>query len=341
MSTPELSVIIPAYRRVDTLRCTLPVLACAINRVHAEIIIVDDGSPEPLEPQLADYSTLPIRWLRQENQGAVVAKQNGFLQARGTHIQFLDSDDLVHPEKFQREIATLRDHDADLVYSDEGAAPLTADFAGDLPDHCRRFCAATDDPVELFLRVQPCPHNILFRRTYLDRHLRNPIIPPHRAFGSIGEVWIYFNLLPQEARIIHVPGHLAVMGESETERLTNHWERLGFASSLLMLEFLRRRPTTPQADRAARQLAAVAFHSWRRLPHGAPEDLQQRLLEVWRTGGQLRREELGGRGFQALAAILGPVTAGRILRRFQRPPYERIRTISDEEIARLAAVSIP
>src|SRR5690606_26465230 len=57
-----------------------------------EVIIVDDGSPIPLDPEL-DRSR--VRILRHErNLGAAAARNSGVAMARAGWIAFLDSDDV-------------------------------------------------------------------------------------------------------------------------------------------------------------------------------------------------------------------------------------------------------
>jgi glycosyltransferase involved in cell wall biosynthesis len=99
-NVPLFSIIIPAYGRA-------PLLAEAIESVanqtvrNFECIVVDDGSPEPLEV-VDDSRFRLIR--RQKNEGPAVARNAGLQDAVGRHVIFLDSDDLFTPDRL--EIAT-------------------------------------------------------------------------------------------------------------------------------------------------------------------------------------------------------------------------------------------
>jgi glycosyltransferase involved in cell wall biosynthesis len=76
----------------------------------SEIIIVDDGSTdETLEVARSLASTYReiTHVVRQENSGPGSARQTGLNHARGEFIQYLDSDDLLLPSKFEDQIGAL------------------------------------------------------------------------------------------------------------------------------------------------------------------------------------------------------------------------------------------
>jgi glycosyltransferase involved in cell wall biosynthesis len=100
----KFTVVIPAYRRADLVRQ-------AVQSVFAqtcqdfEIVVVDDGSPEPIRLDLPDGR---LRFVRHEtNRGASAARNTGIRAARGDLIAFLDSDDLWFPEKLAKQAAFM------------------------------------------------------------------------------------------------------------------------------------------------------------------------------------------------------------------------------------------
>ena len=106
------STIIPVHNRVEMLREAVgSVLAQTYRPI--EIIIVDDGSTDDT-PRAADIlaQTNPdeVRVIHQSNTGPGLAREAGRLSARGEFIQYLDSDDLLLPEKFKKQVRGLRTH---------------------------------------------------------------------------------------------------------------------------------------------------------------------------------------------------------------------------------------
>lgn len=121
--TPEISIVIPVYRRQESAELALR-SALAQTGVAIEIVVVDDGSPEPfLLP--ADLSQeVRIRVIRQHNGGAASARNAGIRAARGEWIAFLDSDDVWLPNKLVGQLAFAR------TGQRTGWSPLTAVMCG-------------------------------------------------------------------------------------------------------------------------------------------------------------------------------------------------------------------
>ena len=104
-AVPRVSVIIPAYRAAATIgRAVNSLLAQTVPA--AEIVIVDDGSPEPLAPALARYGDR-VQLLRKDNGGAASARNLGIDHAGGELLAFLDADDYWEPGKLERQLALM------------------------------------------------------------------------------------------------------------------------------------------------------------------------------------------------------------------------------------------
>jgi glycosyltransferase involved in cell wall biosynthesis len=103
---PIFSIVIPTYNRPKQLAACLQ--ACArldYPRDRFEIIIVDDGSPVPVEVLRNDGSNLMrITWLRQFNAGPASARNMGAQHARGDILAFTD-DDCTPTQQWLRELA--------------------------------------------------------------------------------------------------------------------------------------------------------------------------------------------------------------------------------------------
>ncbi len=83
-----------------------------------EVIIVNDGSPDNTEEVALRYCAKDPRfkYLKKENGGLSSARNAGLAAATGDLIQFLDSDDYIHPQKLQHSIDLMaQSPPADIV----------------------------------------------------------------------------------------------------------------------------------------------------------------------------------------------------------------------------------
>lgn len=104
------STIIPVYNRPQMLREAVESVLAQTYR-SIEIIISDDGSiddtPQIISQLEQEYPDI-IRAVHNSNQGAGPAREAGRQIARGEFIQYLDSDDLLRPRKFEIMVEALR-----------------------------------------------------------------------------------------------------------------------------------------------------------------------------------------------------------------------------------------
>ncbi len=112
------STIIPVFNRPE-------MIVNAVNSVLSqdyrpiEIIVIDDGSTDDTSKVLkamdSQYSELTV--LTQKNSGPGVARELGRQQASGEFLQYLDSDDVLLPNKFSLQVSALNaDSDMDVAY---------------------------------------------------------------------------------------------------------------------------------------------------------------------------------------------------------------------------------
>jgi glycosyltransferase involved in cell wall biosynthesis len=120
MSSPMISVIIPTYNYARFLPAALDSIRMQ-TFMDWECIVVDDGSTDETRLVVHDYFRKHVdkrfRYVHIENSGTSVAKNTGIDLALGTHVQFLDADDLLATEKLSIQYAMMESRDCALVFS--------------------------------------------------------------------------------------------------------------------------------------------------------------------------------------------------------------------------------
>jgi glycosyltransferase involved in cell wall biosynthesis len=114
------STIIPVFNRAEMVGTAVDSVLAQTYR-PIEIILVDDGSTDGVTPALLDSLAAAepaiIRVIHQSNGGPGLAREAGRLAARGEYIQYLDSDDLLYPRKFEVQVSALESNpDCDVAY---------------------------------------------------------------------------------------------------------------------------------------------------------------------------------------------------------------------------------
>jgi glycosyltransferase involved in cell wall biosynthesis len=112
------SVIIPVYNRFSLAD---EAVTSVYDQTHRpiELIIVDDCSDGPYVPKFSSQPGFEVILIRHEtNQGPGTSRETGRQAATGDFIAYLDSDDLWHPEKLEKQISMLEAHpEAGMCYT--------------------------------------------------------------------------------------------------------------------------------------------------------------------------------------------------------------------------------
>lgn len=115
MTSPETTVIMPAFNRAD---CIEDSIKSVLRQTHAdlELVIVDDGSTDKTAELVSAIDDPRIRYFYQENQGVAAARNLGLAKARGRWVSFCDSDDIYFDDRLAVMRGAAQDRDG-LFYS--------------------------------------------------------------------------------------------------------------------------------------------------------------------------------------------------------------------------------
>jgi glycosyltransferase involved in cell wall biosynthesis len=120
---PLVSILIPAYNAEKWIAYTLQ-SALAQTWPRKEIIVVNDGSTDRTPEIVQRFASKGVIMCSTENRGLSAAQNQAFQLSRGDYIQWLDADDLLAPDKIERQLAALRESDGKRILLSSPWAPF-------------------------------------------------------------------------------------------------------------------------------------------------------------------------------------------------------------------------
>ncbi|WDE13289.1 glycosyltransferase family 2 protein [Thalassomonas haliotis] len=116
---PEISIIMATYNSAKYIEKSIESI---LNQTNSdwELVITDDSSTDDtfqiLESYQSKYDNIHVL-KNKVNSGAAVARNSSLNQAKGRFIAFLDSDDLWHENKLQRQIAFMKKSQSAMTFT--------------------------------------------------------------------------------------------------------------------------------------------------------------------------------------------------------------------------------
>lgn len=110
------SIIVPVYNASQFLHKTLNSIKRQTYK-NIEVLCVDDGSTDNSVDIINEFCKLDKRFrlIQQKNQHAGIARNNGFKNANGEYVVFLDSDDFFKRNMIKKLVETMNTYDSDIV----------------------------------------------------------------------------------------------------------------------------------------------------------------------------------------------------------------------------------
>lgn len=111
------SVVVPVYNAEKYLvKCLDSITNQTLRNI--EIIIIDDGSTDGSSDICNAFAKRDSRivYVKKENEGAAATRQLGIDIAKGEYLGFVDSDDWLNPDMYERMFSVATENDADIVF---------------------------------------------------------------------------------------------------------------------------------------------------------------------------------------------------------------------------------
>lgn len=179
---PLVTIVVPMYNTQDYLpNCVESLRKQSLGDI--EIILVDDGSPDKCGMMAEKFAENDdrIKVVHRENGGLGPARNSGIEVATGDYVGFVDSDDWVDPEMFEKLYYSAKQNHADICFS--GYKIVSHGEVVTICNHPDRnevfegtervnefrialYGPATDDPREVSIPISVW--NAIYRRDFLE-----------------------------------------------------------------------------------------------------------------------------------------------------------------------------
>lgn len=181
MTQPKISVIIPVYNVENYLSFAL-YSVCHQTLREMEILVVDDGSTDNSRKIIKQYeervpNLLLIDMPENSPGGSGIPSNVAIERARGEYIGFVDSDDWVEPDMFEKMYSLAKEKNADIAICDfqlfdEIRKELEPAYDRPIWEGLTNSKVTRLDPAEQkhLLKLSPVPWRKIYRRDFVEQH---------------------------------------------------------------------------------------------------------------------------------------------------------------------------
>ena len=244
----KFSIVIPTYNRVAFLPKAIESVL-AQTYTDWELIIVDDGSTDNTREVVSQYNDERVTYIYQQNAERSVARNNGINHAKGDYVCFLDSDNVMLPNRLQLLSETITKkacYFTDIEYRNEekGASQIKIG---------RKYPFPMD--VDMLIQDIIATPQLCCATEILRKHQFNPAL-------SIGEDMELLFRITAEYPLIYIPNQATVV-EVEHEGRSVAFANKSKASEkelkTLKLMFAKPYPASKVSARQKRARLATAY----------------------------------------------------------------------------------
>ncbi|OYP35780.1 glycosyltransferase family 2 protein, partial [Rhodopirellula sp. MGV] len=199
--SPLVSIVIPCFNAESYIAEAIESVL-AQSYPHVEVVVVDDGSTDSSLEVIKSFGDR-VRWYSGPNLGGCAARNRGVQMAQGELVQFLDSDDLLGPDKLKAQVPLALQSPDDVTYCDYEAR----DFESGKQCRIHSVESRGLDPVEFVLVNQRLG-------TPSPLHWRSQLLALggfREGLSCAQEYDLHLRLACSGTRFLHVPEVLYVV----------------------------------------------------------------------------------------------------------------------------------
>ncbi len=164
----KVSVIVPTYNNEKYLiRCLISLIKQTLKEI--EIIVINDGSTDRTKELLDEFSKTDcrIKVIHQENKKQGAARNEGLKIAEGEYIGYVDSDDWVDLDYFEKLYNTAKKYNSDIALATNvrignGKTKKRLNIENEY------FATSLQNKIDIGNQSKnPCPTNKIYKKSFL------------------------------------------------------------------------------------------------------------------------------------------------------------------------------
>jgi glycosyltransferase involved in cell wall biosynthesis len=317
---PLVSILIPCYNAEKWLAETVE-SALAQTWKKIEIILVDDGSKDNTLAVAKSFESSKVKVIIQENAGQSASENRAFQEAQGDFIEYLDADDLLAPEKIERQIQLLGDSNSEFVASGEWSRfykyPQEALFIPQPP--------WTDMSSVDFLICLWEGHYMMHGAAWLiPRKIAERAGVWNEKLSLINDFDYFSRVVLASQGVKFCQGARTYYRSGNTDSLSGSKSRKAWESAFLSLELGTTNLLAKEDSSRTRHACATVFQRFiYEVYPDVPDLLKKAEAKVHQFGGS-NLNPSGGLGFQLMSSAMGWQRAKKIQTRLYRSGYGKI-----------------
>lgn len=158
MRGPAISVIMPAFNAGKYIG---EAIESVLSQTYCdwELLIINDGSTDNTQTIIDTFINRDsrIRSLYQENAKQSKARNLGIQHAKGEYIAFLDSDDIMFPDRLSYQIQLLVNSEFDMIFNDAYKFRYNYRIENEESFHVKNESFHGEKALITFLEMNPVP----------------------------------------------------------------------------------------------------------------------------------------------------------------------------------------
>lgn len=167
----KVSVIVPIYNSEKYLKKCIDSL---VNQTLSdmEFILINDGSTDSSDEIISEFSDSRIKYFKRSNHGIGSTRNFGIDHASGEFIGFLDSDDYVESDMYEKMYNECKSKNLDIVICDHY---IESESSKSVLNFINFDVTSLDDNPNLLLDINLAPWNKIYSRKIFSSDTYYPV----------------------------------------------------------------------------------------------------------------------------------------------------------------------